>query len=94
MGIEVLMLRETSEDESLLQASTLREAVIITDGPAISVDLFRKYSYGKVSKILSHNSSTLTNFLRKSLNRGVSAHNVLTSGELLRSYLRFRALCN
>lgn len=94
MGIKVLMLRETSKEESLLYTSALWEAVIITDSPAIGVDLFRQHSYGTVSKILGYNRSALTNLFRKSLHRGISAHNVLTSGELLRSYLRFQALCN
>jgi hypothetical protein len=51
VGIKVLMLGVTSEDESLLQASVFREAVIITDRPAISIYLFGQHSYDTVSKI-------------------------------------------
>jgi hypothetical protein len=89
VGIEVLMLRVTSEDESLLQASMFREAVIIADGPAISIDLFGFHSYETVSRIPGHSQSALTDFSGKGLNCGISAHNVLAESKLLGRNLRF-----
>jgi hypothetical protein len=40
MCVEVVMLGETSEQEGLLNSSTLRETFVITNSPPIGVQLF------------------------------------------------------